>query len=134
MTKTDNSEKQLINSLSKELVDIFYKIHTKIGPGLLESVYEEVICFELSKRGIKFTRQQGIPFIYEDVKLELGFRSDIIVENCILIELKSVETLIPVHFKRTLSYLRLTNLKIGLLVNFNENLIKDGIHRIANNF
>lgn len=121
------------NELSKVIVDIFLKIHRQLGPGLLESVYEEVICFELVKAGLNFTRQQGIPVVYEDIKLDLGFRADLIVENKVVIEIKSVELIAPVHQKQLLTYLKLTNIKLGLLVNFNVNLIKEGITRIANN-
>ncbi len=120
------------NEISKVLVDVFLLIHRKLGPGLLESVYEEAICYELAKRGIIFKRQHPIPVIYDEMKLELGFRADIIIEGKVVIEIKSIEALAPVHHKVLLTYLRLTNLKLGLLVNFNVNLIKDGIVRIVN--
>lgn len=121
------------NEIAKVLVDVFLKVHRQLGPGLLESVYEEIICFELQKRNLNFTRQQGIPVIYEDVKLDLGFRADIIVENKVVVEIKSVELVAPVHHKQLLTYLKLTDKKLGLLVNFNVNLIKEGITRIVNN-
>lgn len=121
------------NEISKVLVEIFLKVHRELGPGLLESVYEEAICHELVKRNIAFTRQEGINVFYDNVKMELGFRADIIVENKVIIELKSVEAIAPVHPKVLLTYLRLTKLKLGLLVNFNVHLIKDGISRIVNN-
>lgn len=108
-----------------------YKIHTTLGPGLLESVYETVLVYELEKRGLNFVRQQPIPVVYERVRLEEGFRADIIVENKVIIEIKSVEAVAPVHKKQLLTYLRLTNLRLGLLINFNA-LIRDGITRIAN--
>lgn len=120
------------NELSKIVVDICFKIHSTLGPGLLESVYEEILCYELTKRGIPFTRQQGIPVVYEEVELDLGFRSDIIVMNRVLVELKSIEAVAYVHKKVTLTYLKLTQLKLGLLINFNQALIKDGITRIVN--
>lgn len=120
------------NEIAKILVDIFLKVHRALGPGLLESVYEEAICYELSKSGINFKRQQGIAVFYEGVKMELGFRADIIVENSVIVELKSVEALAPVHHKTLLTYLRLTDLKLGLLVNFNVDLIRDGIKRVVN--
>lgn len=120
------------NEIFGILVNLCFKIHNTLGPGLLESVYEEVLCYELRKANIPFSRQQGIPVIYEEVKLELGFRSDLMVMGKVLVELKSVEAVGSVHKKVTLTYLRLTNLKVGLLVNFNEALIKDGIHRIVN--
>jgi GxxExxY protein len=99
----------------------------------LESVYEEVLCFELNKHSLKFERQKPLPVMYEDIKMNIGFIADAIVENKVIIELKSVECLAPVHHKQLLTYLKLTNIKLGILVNFNSNLIKDGIKRIVNN-
>lgn len=121
------------NLLSGIIVDTCYKIHTQLGPGLLESVYEEILSHELQKRQLKIARQKAVPVIWNSLKMELGFRVDLIVENKVLIELKSVEKLASVHYKQTLTYLKLTDLKLGLLVNFNEKLIKNGIHRIVNN-
>lgn len=121
------------NELAKVVVGLCLKIHRELGPGLLESVYEEVMCYEFVKSGLKFNRQQGIIVMYEDVKMDLGFRADIIVEDKLIIELKSIESIAPVHAKILLTYLRLTNKKLGLLVNFNVELIKDGIKRIVNN-
>jgi GxxExxY protein len=120
------------NELATELVDIFLKVHRALGPGLLESVYEEAICYELNIRGISFKRQPGIAAIYEGVKMDLGFRADIIVEDKVIVEVKSVEALAPVHHKTLLTYLRLADMKLGLLVNFNVELIRDGIKRIVN--
>jgi GxxExxY protein len=121
------------NELASVIVDKCFKIHKSLGPGLFESVYEEILVYELNKSGLQFLRQQAIPVIWEEVKLDIGFRSDIIVENKVIIEIKSIELLAPVHYKQLLTYLRLTGLKLGLLVNFNEELIKNGIHRIVNN-
>lgn len=121
------------NEISKVVVGLCLKIHRVLGPGLLESVYEEVLCYELKRAGLKFTRQQGIPVVYEDIRLDLGFRSDIVVENKLIVELKSVELMAPVHSKILLTYLRLSGKKLGLLVNFNVELIKDGIKRVVNN-
>ena len=121
------------NELSKIIVDVAYQIHTKLGPGLLESVYEEIMNYELQKLGLKVDRQKGIPVIWEEKKMDLGFRADLIIENKIIIELKSVEVLAPVHPKQLLTYLKVTGLKLGLLINFNESLIKEGITRIVNN-
>ena len=117
------------NELAKIAVDICYKIHTTLGPGLLESVYEAAFVYELEKRKIPYTRQQGIIAKYEDVVLDVGFRADIIVENKLIIELKSVEHIDKVHHKTVLTYMKLTGIKLALLVNFNVNLIKEGIHR-----
>lgn len=121
------------NEISKILVDCCFNVHTELGPGLLESVYEEVLAYEIIKRGLNVERQKGIPVVYDTIKMELGFRADIIVENKVILELKSIEAIAPVHSKQLLTYLKLTGMKLGLLVNFNEALIKDGIKRIVNN-
>ncbi len=121
------------NELSKLIVDVCFKIHQQYGPGLFESVYEEIFCYEWSKTGIPFTRQQTVPVIHEQIKMDLGFRADIIIDNKVILELKSIEALAPVHYKQVLTYLKLTGCKLGLLINFNVPLIKDGIHRIVNN-
>ncbi|NOU16371.1 MAG: GxxExxY protein [Bacteroidales bacterium] len=121
------------NEISKILVNIFLKVHRILGPGLLESVYEAAICHELDKIDLKYRRQTDIAVSYENVKLDLGFRADIIVEEKVIVEIKSVESIAAIHPKQLLTYLRLTNIKLGLLVNFNVVLIKDGITRIVNN-
>lgn len=121
------------NYLSKIIVDTCFHIHVGLGPGLLESVYEEVLFYELTQVGFKVKRQHPIPIIWGNIKMEQGFRADLIVEDSVLIEIKSVSKIEPVHKKQTLTYLRLTGLKLGLLVNFNEALIKDGITRVVNN-
>jgi GxxExxY protein len=117
------------NELAKIAVDICYKIHTTLGPGLLESVYEAAFAYELEKRGIPFIRQQGIIVSYEDTVLDVGFRADIIMGNKLIVELKSVEHVEKVHHKTVLTYMKLTGIKLALLVNFNVCLIKDGIYR-----
>lgn len=121
------------NQLSKIIVDCCFKIHTTLGPGLFESVYEEILNHELINRGLHVARQTAIPVIWNEIKLDQGFRADLIVENKVIIEIKSVEHVLPVHQKQLLTYLRLTDKKLGLLINFNDSLIKDGIQRIANN-
>lgn len=121
------------NELSKIIVNTAYQIHHKLGPGLLESVYEEIMYYELSKQGVNVERQKGIPVIWDELRMEIGFRADLIVERKVIIELKSVEAIAPVHPKQLLTYLKLTDLKLGLLINFNESLIKNGITRIVNN-
>jgi len=120
------------NEIAKQIVDVAYKIHTTFGPGLFESVYETVMAYELVNRGLKVVRQQAIPVVWENVHLEAGFRADLIVENKVIIEIKSVENLAPVHRKQLLTYLRLTGRKLGLLINFDTELIKDGIARVVN--
>lgn len=121
------------NEIAKIIVNVAYNIHVKLGPWLLESVYEEILYYELKKQSLIVERQKAIPVIWDDRKMEIGFRADIIVENKVIVELKSVERIAPVHPKQLLTYLRNTNLKLGLLINFNEKLIKDGITRIVNN-
>ena len=121
------------NEIASIIVDRCFKIHTTLGPGLLESVYEEILSYELLKQNLCIKRQYPIPVVYESVNMNLGFRADLIVEDKVIIEIKSVEAIAPVHAKQVLTYLKLTNLKLGLLINFNEALIKDGIRRIVNN-
>jgi GxxExxY protein len=120
------------NEISRIIVDVAYKIHIKLGPGLLESVYEAIMCHELIKRGLKVERQKPIPVIWDEIFLDIGFRSDLIVEDKVIVELKSVETLSKVNSKQILTYLKITDMKLGLLINFNEALIRDGIYRIVN--
>jgi GxxExxY protein len=121
------------NELSRIIVNTAFEIHSKLGPGLLESVYEEIMFHELTNDGLFVERQKGIPVMWNELKMELGFRADLIVENKVIIELKSVEEIAQVHPKQVLTYLKLTGSKLGLLINFNEPLIKNGITRIANN-
>lgn len=120
------------NEIARQIVDAAFKIHTTLGPGLLESVYEAALAYELQKRGMKVVRQQPIPIIYEGVHLQEGFRADLIVEGLVIIEIKSIEAVAPVHKKQLLTYLRLANKRLGLLINFNVELIKEGITRIVN--
>lgn len=120
------------NELSKTIVDLCIKVHKKLGPGLLESAYEECLIYELKKQGLKAERQVSIPLIYDGVELGEGFRADIIVDDKLILELKSVGELQRVNFSQLLTYLRLTGLKLGLLINFGENRVIDGIHRIVN--
>ena len=120
------------NEISKEIVDVAFKLHTSYGPGLLESVYETIITYELKKRGLPVLRQQGIPVIHESIRMDLGFRADLIVGNKVVVEIKSIETIAPVHKKQLLTYLKLTDKRLGLLINFNVELIKNGITRVVN--
>jgi GxxExxY protein len=121
------------NELLKIVVNCAYKVHKSLGPGLLESAYEERLFYELNKTGLKVEKQKAIPLIYQEVKLEIGYRIDLIIENKLIVEIKSMELLNDVHFAQLLTYLKLTNSKLGLLINFNVALIKNGIKRIANN-
>ena len=120
------------NQIATAVVDAAFKIHTTLGPGLFESVYETVLEFELQRRGLKVEHQVGLPVYYEGVKLELGFRVDLIVADKVIVEIKSVETLAPVHRKQLETYLRLMDRRLGLLINFNVELIKNGIQRVVN--
>lgn len=120
------------NELATVAVDIAYKIYKTLGPGLLESVYEAAFAYELDKRGIVYTRQQGIVTRYEESVLDVGFRADIIMENKLIVEIKSIEAFDKVHHKTVLTYLKLTGIKLAIMVNFNVNLIKEGIHRKIN--
>ena len=120
------------NEIAKIIVDAALRIHKTLGPGLLESVYEAVLNYELRKRGLGVAQQVAFPLLYEGVKLDLGFRVDLLVGNKVIIEIKSVEALAPVHRKQLETYLRLTDLRLGLLINFNVELIRDGIQRVVN--
>lgn len=120
------------NAIAKEIVDAAFRVHTTLGPGLLESVYETVLAYELNRRGLRTERQQAVPVAYEGVRIETGFRADLIVEDKVILEIKSVEQLAPVHKKQLLTYLRLAGKRLGLLINFHVVLIKDGITRIVN--
>lgn len=120
------------NEIAKIIVDVAYKMHVALGPGLLESAYEVVMEHELLKRGLTVGRQVDVPIFYDGIKMETGFRADLIVNDLVIIELKSVEQIHPVHPKQLLTYLKLTDKKLGLLINFNVPLIKNGITRIVN--
>jgi GxxExxY protein len=121
------------NELSRIVFDAALKVHQNLGPGLLESAYEECLFYELNTTGLKVEKQKALPLIYEEIKLDIGYRLDIILEDKLIIEIKSVESLNDVHFAQLLTYLKLTNCKLGMLINFNVKLVKDGIKRIANN-
>lgn len=121
------------NEISKIVVDLCFQIHKQYGPGLFEKVYEEIFCYEWNKLGLSIVRQKGIKVVHDGVDMGIGFIPDIVVCEKVIIELESIEDLAEVHYKQLLTYLRLTNLKLGLLINFKVPLIKDGIHRIVNN-
>ena len=120
------------NEIAREIVDAAYKIHVALGPGLLESVYEIVLEYELKKRGLKVVRQVSMPVVYETVKLAEGYRADMLVWEKVIVELKSVEEVSSVHKKQLLTYLRLADKRLGLLINFGEALMKRGISRVVN--
>ncbi|MBC7868409.1 MAG: GxxExxY protein [Gloeobacteraceae cyanobacterium ES-bin-316] len=123
-----------INDVTGIIIQESIKIHRDIGPGLLESVYEELLSYRLVKRGLNVKRQQLMPLVYEEVKMNIDLRYDLMVEDLVLVELKSQEVVPPVAFKVLKTYLRLTNISIGLLINFNIEVLRDGIKRIASNY
>ena len=120
------------NDISKIVFESALKIHRILGPGLLESAYEECLFYEIKKYNLKVEKQKQLPLVYEDVKLDAGYRIDIIVEDKFIVEIKSVEVLNDVHLAQLLTYLRLSNCKLGLLINFNVSLLKNGVKRVIN--
>ena len=120
------------NAIAKEVVDVAYRVHTTLGPGLLESVYETVLANQLGKRDLRVVRQQPIPLVYEGTQFSIGFRADLVVEEKVIVEVKSIADLTPLHKKQLLTYLRLADVRLGLLINFNVARIRDGITRIVN--
>jgi GxxExxY protein len=120
------------NEISKIIVDAAVNIHRRFGPGLLESVYLVVLAHELRKRGLHVEKEVPIPLVRDNIRFEVGLRADLIVENIVIVELKSIETVVPIHLKTLLTYLRLADKRLGLLLNFGEEVLKDGIHRVAN--
>jgi GxxExxY protein len=121
----------ILQDLSEKIIGAAIEVHRALGPGLLESAYEQCLCHELSVRGMQFGRQLSLPLVYKGVKLDCGYCIDLLVEDAVIIELKSVEKVLPVHLAQLLTYMRLSNKKLGLLINFNERLLKDGLHRIV---
>lgn len=118
-----------INEITQKIIGCAMRVHRKLGPGMLESAYEECLSYELGKNGLSFTRQQAVPVIYDEIKLECGYRIDILVENLVVVELKVVEEFNPVHKAQILTYLKFSKKNIGLLINFNVKMLKDGILR-----
>lgn len=121
------------NEIATIIINAAFSLHKKTGPGLLESAYEQSLAHDLLELGIDVKQQLALPFIYKNVKLDIGYRIDLMVDLKVLVEIKSVEVLAPVHFAQTLTYLKLSGLRLGLLINFNTPLLKQGIHRIVNN-
>ena len=122
-----------LNELTEKVIGAAIEVHKALGPGLLESAYEECLCRELSLRNISFSRQKEIPLEYKGVKLDCGYRMDILVEGVLILELKSCETILPIHEAQLLTYLKLSNTKVGLIINFNVPVLKNGIKRMVNN-
>jgi GxxExxY protein len=120
------------NEIARSILDSAFKIHKSVGPGLFESVYERVLSYELEKQGHTTERQKPIPIEYEGYQFDEGFRADLVVDDSVIVELKSVESILPVHKKKLLTYLRLSDKRLGLLINFGSHLLKEGIFRVAN--
>ncbi len=121
------------NELSRKIIGCALKVHSILGPGLLESAYEECLFFELQRSGLSVQKQKALPLIYEDVKLEIGYRVDLLVENKVVIEVKSLDNINEIHIAQVITYLKLSDCKLGLLMNFNVMSLRDGIKRVANN-
>lgn len=121
-----------INKITGKILDCAYKVHTELGPGLLESTYEACLFYEITQSGLNVERQKALPIVYQEIKLEAGYRIDLLVENQVIVELKSVEAINDVHIAQVLTYLKLSNAKVGLLINFNVKSLKHGIKRLMN--
>jgi len=122
------------NELSKIVFECGLKVHRALGPGLLESAYEECLFYELVKTNVFVEKQKGLPLVYNEVKLDVGYRTDLIIENKLIVEVKAIETLNDIHLAQVLTYLKLSNCKLGLLINFNVVLFKNGVKRVINGF
>jgi GxxExxY protein len=127
-------ESKQLDRISEQIIGAAIDVHRALGPGLLESAYEACLAFELVSRGLKIEQQRALPVTYRDVKLDCGYRLDLIVEKSVAIELKAVDQLLPIHKAQLLSYLKLSGLKVGLLINFHTKLLKDGVVRLVNKF
>jgi len=130
-TKTPREPSEAVDRLATEIVDAAYKVHSELGPGLLESAYEICLEHELTKRGLTVRRQVSLPVVYDSIEIDAGYRLDLVVEESVIVELKSVDTLLQIHLAQVLTYLKLGGFKLGFLVNFNVTRIKDGIKRIV---
>jgi GxxExxY protein len=128
---SDGAFPEEVERVATEIVDAAFKIHTKLGAGLLESAYEALMIYELTKRGLTVQHEVAMPVVYEEVRLDVGYRVDLIVNGCVIVELKAAEKLLAVHEAQLLTYLKLSGIRLGFLINFNTKLIKDGIKRMA---
>lgn len=129
-----DAETQRVNGITDKVIGACIDIHRLLGPGLLESAYEECLCYDLSTMGLAFERQKDLPVEYKRVRLACGYKIDLVVEGLVVVELKAVERLLPIHEAQLLTYLKLSNISVGLLVNFNVPVLKQGLKRIVNNF
>lgn len=121
------------NDIATIIIQKAIELHKDLGPGLLESVYENTLAYDLREKGLQVDQQVALPLVYKEIKMEVGYRLDLIVNKKVVVEIKSLELLAPVHYAQLLTYLRLSGLKLGLLINFNVKLLKEGIHRMVNN-
>lgn len=121
------------NEISYKIIGTAIELHRNVGPGLLESAYENALAYDLRESGLDVKQQLPLPFVYKEVKMDVGYRVDLLVENKVIVEVKSVETLAPVHYAQLLTYLKLSDKKLGLLINFNSKILKNEIHRVVNN-
>jgi len=126
------TERERLSKITERIIGAAMQVHRTLGPGLLESAYEACLSYELRKGGLDVEQQKPVPLVYEEVKLECGYRMDLLVERSVVVEVKFVEALVPVHAAQTLSYLRLSGCKLALLINFNVTVLKDGIRRFIN--
>ncbi len=127
-----DTETQRLNQITEQIIGCAIEVHRALGPGLLESAYEECLCYELSQKGLKFKRQVALPVVYKEVKLDCGYKLDIVVEDLVIIEIKAVQSLLPVHEAQLLSYLKSGNKPLGLLINFHVSVLKNGLKRLRN--
>ena len=127
-------EGERLNQITEQIIGAAIAVHRALGPGLLESAYEACLACELTQQGLKVETQRPLPIIYREVKLDCGYRLDLLVEDAVIVELKSVDRLVPIHTAQLMSYLKLSGCKVGLLINFNETLLKNGIVRKVNDF
>jgi len=127
-------ERERLNAITETVIGAAIEVHKALGPGLLESAYEACLAYELVQRGLKVEQQKPLPVIYREVRLDCAYRLDLLVEGAVIVELKAVDRLAPVHLAQLLSYLKLADLRVGLLINFHERMLKEGIRRVANDF
>jgi GxxExxY protein len=128
------SEKDRLNEITKKIIGAAIEVHRVLGPGLLESAYAACLAFDLAQLHLKFEKEQPLPVVYREVRLDCGYRLDFLVEDSVIVELKAVSEVLPIHHAKVMSYLKLSGCKVGLLINFHVKLLKDGIHRIVNDF
>ena len=130
---TENLERESLNQVTAAIIGAAIEVHRTLGPGLLESAYEACLAYELLERGLKVEQQKPLPLVYKEVTLDCGYRLDLLVENAVIVEIKAVDRAQPIHQAQLLSYLKLSGCEVGLLINFNVTVLKEGIHRLINN-